>query len=133
ETIQFHPTGLAGLGVLLSEAARGEGGMLRNADGERSMERYAPTINDLAPRDTVARSMANEVREGRGAGPNREHVNLDLTHLELEHIGAQPPDITEFARPYLGVDPYNEPVPVFPTCPYVMGGNPTDIQANVLQ
>ena len=133
EFIQFHPTGLAGLGILLSEAARGEGGILRNADGERFMERYAPTIKDLAPRDIVARSMANEVREGRGAGPNKDYVLLDLTHLEPEHIDAKLPDITEFARTYLGVEPYTEPVPVFPTCHYVMGGIPTDIGANVLQ
>jgi len=133
EFIQFHPTGLAGLGILLSEAARGEGGILRNADGERFMERYAPTIKDLAPRDIVARSMANEVREGRGAGPNKDYVLLDLTHLEPEHIDAKLPDITEFARTYLGVEPYTEPVPVFPTCHYVMGGIPTDTEANVLQ
>ena len=133
EFIQFHPTGLAGLGILLSEAARGEGGILRNVDGERFMERYAPTIKDLAPRDIVARSMANEVREGRGAGPNKDYVYLDLTHLEPEHIDAKLPDITEFARTYLGVEPYTEPVPVFPTCHYVMGGIPTDIDANVLQ
>ncbi|HEY4576343.1 MAG TPA: succinate dehydrogenase flavoprotein subunit [Yaniella sp.] len=133
EFIQFHPTGLAGLGILVSEAARGEGGILRNADGERFMERYAPTIKDLAPRDIVARSMANEVREGRGAGPNKDYVLLDLTHLEPEHIDAKLPDITEFARTYLGVEPHTEPVPVFPTCHYVMGGIPTDIEANVLQ
>ncbi len=91
EFFQFHPTGLAGLGILLSEAARGEGGILRNADGERFMERYAPTIKDLAPRDIVARSMANEVREGRGAGPNKDYVLLDLTHLEPAHIDAKLP------------------------------------------
>ena len=133
EFVQFHPTGLAGLGILLSEAARGEGGILRNSDGERFMERYAPTIKDLAPRDIVARSMANEVREGRGAGPNKDYVLLDLTHLEPEHIDAKLPDITEFARTYLGVEPYTEPVPVFPTCHYAMGGIPTNIDAEVLQ
>ncbi|GGG42610.1 succinate dehydrogenase flavoprotein subunit [Kocuria dechangensis] len=133
EFIQFHPTGLAGLGILVSEAARGEGGILRNADGERFMERYAPTIKDLAPRDIVARSMANEVREGRGAGPNKDYVLLDLTHLEPAHIDAKLPDITEFARTYLGVEPYTEPVPVFPTCHYAMGGIPTNIKAEVLQ
>ena len=133
EFVQFHPTGLAGLGILLSEAARGEGGILRNADGERFMERYAPTIKDLAPRDIVARSMAEEVRQGRGAGPNKDYVLLDLTHLEPSHIDEKLPDITEFARTYLGVEPYTEPVPVFPTCHYFMGGIPTNIQAEVLQ
>jgi succinate dehydrogenase / fumarate reductase flavoprotein subunit len=133
EFFQFHPTGLAGLGILLSEAARGEGGILRNADGERFMERYAPTIKDLAPRDIVARSMANEVREGRGAGPNKDYVLLDLTHLEPAHIDAKLPDITEFARTYLGVEPYTEPVPVYPTAHYAMGGVPTTVQAEVLR
>ena len=133
EFFQFHPTGLAGLGILLSEAARGEGAILRNSEGERFMERYAPTIKDLAPRDIVARSMANEVREGRGAGPNKDYVLLDLTHLEPAHIDAKLPDITEFARTYLGVEPYTEPVPVFPTAHYAMGGIPTNIKAEVLE
>ncbi|WP_262103672.1 succinate dehydrogenase flavoprotein subunit [Arthrobacter sp. Marseille-P9274] len=133
EFFQFHPTGLAGLGILLSEAARGEGAILRNSEGERFMERYAPTIKDLAPRDIVARSMANEVREGRGCGPNKDYVLLDLTHLEPAHIDAKLPDITEFARTYLGVEPYTEPVPVFPTAHYAMGGIPTNIKAEVLQ
>ena len=132
EFYQFHPTGLAGLGILLSEAARGEGGILRNALGERFMERYAPTIKDLAPRDMVARAMANEVREGRGAGPNKDYVLLDLTHLPPEVIDAKLPDITEFARTYLGVEPYTEPVPVFPTAHYAMGGIPTNIKTEVL-
>ena len=132
EFFQFHPTGLAGLGILLSEAARGEGGILRNSEGERFMERYAPTIKDLAPRDIVARSMANEVREGRGCGPNKDYVLLDLTHLEPSHIDEKLPDITEFARTYLGVEPYTEPVPVFPTAHYAMGGIPTNIKAEVL-
>ena len=131
EFVQFHPTGLAGLGILVSEAARGEGGILRNSDGERFMERYAPTIKDLAPRDIVARSMANEVREGRGCGPNKDYVLLDLTHLEPSHIDEKLPDITEFARTYLGVEPYTEPVPVFPTAHYAMGGIPTNIKAEV--
>ncbi|QPT52952.1 succinate dehydrogenase flavoprotein subunit [Rothia kristinae] len=131
EFVQFHPTGLAGLGILVSEAARGEGGILRNSEGERFMERYAPTIKDLAPRDIVARSMANEVREGRGCGPNKDYVLLDLTHLEPAHIDAKLPDITEFARTYLGVEPYTEPVPVFPTAHYAMGGIPTTIDAEV--
>ncbi|WP_448059446.1 succinate dehydrogenase flavoprotein subunit [Cellulomonas hominis] len=133
EFFQFHPTGLAGLGILLSEAARGEGGILRNGEGERFMERYAPSIKDLAPRDIVARSMANEVREGRGAGPHKDYVLLDLTHLEPAHIDAKLPDITEFARTYLGIEPYTEPVPVYPTAHYAMGGVPTDVDTQVLR
>ena len=133
EFYQFHPTGLAGLGILLSEAARGEGGILRNSSGERFMERYAPTIKDLAPRDMVARAMANEVREGRGAGPNKDYVLLDLTHLPPAVIDEKLPDITEFARTYLGVEPYTEPVPVFPTAHYAMGGIPTNVKAEVLR
>jgi len=132
EFYQFHPTGLAGLGILLFEAARGEGGILRNSAGERFMERYAPTIKDLAPRDMVARAMANEVREGRGGGPNKDYVFLDLTHLEPAVIDAKLPDITEFARTYLGVEPYTEQIPVFPTAHYAMGGIPTNIKAEVL-
>ncbi|HXD61902.1 MAG TPA: succinate dehydrogenase flavoprotein subunit [Lacisediminihabitans sp.] len=133
EFFQFHPTGLAGLGILLSEAARGEGAILRNSDGERFMERYAPTIKDLAPRDIVARSMATEIREGRGAGPYKDYVYLDITHLEPAVIDAKLPDITEFARTYLGVEPYTEPVPVLPTAHYAMGGIPTNNNAEVLR
>ena len=132
EFYQFHPTGLAGLGVLLTEGARGEGGILRNATGERFMERVAPTIKDLAPRDMVARAMVAEVREGRGAGPDKDYVYLDLTHLPKEQIEAKLPDITEFARTYLGVDPVTELVPVFPTAHYAMGGIPTNIETQVL-
>jgi succinate dehydrogenase / fumarate reductase flavoprotein subunit len=132
EFFQFHPTGLAGLGILLSEAARGEGGILRNNEMERFMERYAPTLKDLAPRDVVARAMANEVRDGRGAGPHKDYVYLDLTHLEPAHIDAKLPDITEFARTYLGVEPYTDPIPVFPTAHYGMGGIPTNIRGEVL-
>ena len=132
EFFQFHPTGLAGLGILISEAVRGEGGILRNADGERFMERYAPTIKDLAPRDIVARSMVQEVREGRGAGPDRDYVLLDVTHLGAEVLETKLPDITEFSRTYLGVEPTTEPVPVFPTCHYVMGGIPTNVDGEVL-
>jgi succinate dehydrogenase / fumarate reductase flavoprotein subunit len=133
EFYQFHPTGLAGLGVLLTEGARGEGGILRNKDGERFMERYAPTIKDLAPRDMVARAMVQEVREGRGAGPEADYVYLDLTHLPAEQIEEKLPDITEFARTYLGVDPISELVPVFPTAHYAMGGIPTNIETEVLR
>ncbi len=132
EFYQFHPTGLAGLGVLLTEGARGEGGILRNASGERFMERYAPTIKDLAPRDMVARAMVQEVRDGRGAGPHRDYVYLDLTHLPAAQIEEKLPDITEFSRTYLGVDPISELVPVFPTAHYAMGGIPTTIDTEVL-
>ena len=133
EFYQFHPTGLAGLGILLSEAARGEGAILRNSEGERFMERYAPTMKDLAPRDMVARYMSMEVRDGRGAGPNKDYILLDLTHLEPAHIDAKLPDITEFARTYLGVEPYTEPVPVYPTAHYAMGGVPTNVDGEVLR
>ena len=133
EFYQFHPTGLAGLGVLLTEGARGEGGILRNASGERFMERYAPTIKDLAPRDMVARAMVMEVREGRGAGPHKDYVYLDLTHLPAEQVESKLPDIMEFARTYLGVDPLTERVPVFPTAHYAMGGVPTDVETQVLR
>ena len=133
EFYQFHPTGLAGLGVLLTEGARGEGGILRNASGERFMERYAPTIKDLAPRDMVARAMVQEAREGRGGGPNKEYVYLDLTHLPAEQVESKLPDITEFSRTYLGVDPITELVPVFPTAHYAMGGVPTNVDTEVLR
>ncbi|GHD42331.1 succinate dehydrogenase flavoprotein subunit [Mycetocola manganoxydans] len=133
EFFQFHPTGLAGLGILLTEGARGEGAILRNASGERFMERYAPTIKDLAPRDIVARCMVKEVAEGRGAGPNKDYVYLDCTHLGAEVLETKLPDITEFARTYLGVDPVTEPVPVMPTAHYAMGGIPTNVKAEVLR
>jgi succinate dehydrogenase / fumarate reductase flavoprotein subunit len=133
EFFQFHPTGLAGLGILISEAVRGEGGILRNSEGERFMERYAPTIKDLAPRDIVARSMVQEVLQGRGMGPNKDYVVLDVTHLPVEVLETKLPDITEFSRTYLGVDPVKEPVPVFPTCHYVMGGIPTNVHGEALR
>ncbi len=133
EFYQFHPTGLAGLGILLTEGARGEGAILRNASGERFMERYAPTIKDLAPRDIVARSMVMEVLEGRGSGPHKDYVLLDCTHLGAEVLETKLPDITEFARTYLGVDPVTEPVPVFPTAHYAMGGIPTTVRGEVLR
>jgi succinate dehydrogenase / fumarate reductase flavoprotein subunit len=132
EFFQFHPTGLAGLGILLTEGARGEGAILRNASGERFMERYAPTIKDLAPRDIISRCMVQEVAEGRGAGPNKDYVLLDCTHLGAEVLETKLPDITEFARTYLGVDPVTEPVPVMPTAHYAMGGIPTNTDAEVL-
>jgi succinate dehydrogenase / fumarate reductase, flavoprotein subunit len=132
EMFQFHPTGLYKLGVLLSEAARGEGAIVRNKDGERFMERYAPTIKDLAPRDMVSRAIYQEIKEGRGAGPNGDMVYLDLTHLPPEVIEEKLPDITEFARVYLRVEPTKEPVPIQPTAHYAMGGIPTNIDGQVV-
>jgi succinate dehydrogenase / fumarate reductase flavoprotein subunit len=132
EFFQFHPTGLYRLGVLLSEAARGEGGILRNADGEAFMERYAPTIKDLAPRDMVSRAIYAEIREGRGAGPDGDYVYLDVSHLDPKVIDAKLPDITEFARTYLGVEPKKEGVPIQPTAHYAMGGIPTTVDAQVV-
>lgn len=133
EFFQFHPTGLAGLGILLTEGARGEGAILRNVNGERFMERYAPTIKDLAPRDIVSRCMLREVAEGRGAGPNKDYLYLDCIHLGKEILETKLPDITEFARTYLGVDPVTDPVPVMPTAHYAMGGIPTTVNAEVLR
>src|SRR5919112_1098887 len=131
EFFQFHPTGLYRLGILLSEAARGEGGILRNGDGERFMERYAPTIKDLAPRDMVSRAEFFEIKEGRGAGPKKDYILLDLTHLDPEVIEKKLPDITEFARTYLNVEPLTEGVPIVPTAHYAMGGIPTNVEAQV--
>jgi succinate dehydrogenase / fumarate reductase flavoprotein subunit len=132
EFFQFHPTGLYGLGVLLSEAARGEGGILRNSDGEAFMARYAPTIKDLAPRDMVSRAIYSEIREGRGAGPKADYVYLDVSHLDPAVIDAKLPDITEFARTYLGVEPKHEGVPIQPTAHYAMGGIPTNVDAEAV-
>ena len=128
EMFQFHPTGIYKMGILLSEAARGEGGILRNCDGERFMERYAPTVKDLAPRDMVSRAELLEIREGRGCGPNKDHIMLDLTHLPPEQIDAKLPDITEFVRTYLGIEPKKDLIPIQPTAHYAMGGIPTNIQ-----
>jgi succinate dehydrogenase / fumarate reductase flavoprotein subunit len=132
EFFQFHPTGLYRLGVLLSEGARGEGAVIRNRDGERFMERYAPTIKDLAPRDVVSRSIYQEIKEGRGLGPRGDYVSLDLTHLDPRILEEKLPDITEFARVYLQVEPTREPVPIQPTAHYAMGGIPTDVHARVV-
>jgi succinate dehydrogenase flavoprotein subunit len=132
EMFQFHPTGLARLGVLLSAAARGEGGIVLNADGERFMERYAPTIKDLAPRDMVSRAIYQEIKEGRGVGPGDDWALLDITHLDPRVIEEKLPDITEFARIYLKVEPTKEPVPIQPTAHYAMGGIPTDVDGRVV-
>jgi len=131
EFVQFHPTGIYKLGILISEAARGEGGVLRNKDGERFMERYAPTIKDLAPRDMVSRCILEEVRAGRGID-GKDYVHLDLTHLPPEEIGAKLAEIIGFAGTYAGVDAKKEPIPVQPTCHYMMGGIATDADGRVI-
>jgi succinate dehydrogenase / fumarate reductase flavoprotein subunit len=131
EFFQFHPTGIYKLGILLSEAARGEGAILRNKDGERFMERYAPTLLDLAPRDMIARAMYREMREGRGID-GKNYLHLDLTHLGAEVLDKKLPDITDFVRTYLGIEPKKEPVPVQPTAHYAMGGIPTDLDGRVI-
>ncbi|WP_405586599.1 succinate dehydrogenase flavoprotein subunit [Streptomyces sp. NBC_01190] len=132
EFFQFHPTGIYRMGILLTEGARGEGGILRNKDGERFMEKYAPVMKDLASRDVVSRAIYTEIREGRGCGPDGDHVYLDLTHLPPEQLDAKLPDITEFARTYLGIEPYTDPIPIQPTAHYAMGGIPTNVQGEVL-
>ncbi len=132
EFFQFHPTGLYKLGILLSEAARGEGGIFRNRDGEAFMERYAPTIKDLAPRDLASRAIYTEIRQGRGAGPDGDYVYLDVSHLDPKVIDAKLPDITEFARTYLGVEPKKEGVPIAPTAHYAMGGIPSNVHGEVV-
>ncbi len=126
EFFQFHPTGIAGKGMLISEAARGEGGYLVNKDGERFMERYAPHVKDLASRDVVSRAIATEVREGRGCGPRGDYVLLKLEHLGAEVVKKRLPGIYDMVRTFLHIDPVTEPVPVFPTCHYSMGGIPTN-------
>ena len=132
EFYQFHPTGIVGLGILLSEAARGEGGILRNDAGERFMERYAPTLMDLAPRDMVSRAIYQEVRAGRGIG-GKDFVHLDLRHLGRKMIDEKLPDITEFVRVYQGIEPVTEPIPIQPTAHYAMGGIPTDVLTRVIR
>jgi len=131
EFVQFHPTGVYGLGILITEAARGEGGILRNGQGERFMERYAPVIKDLAPRDMVSRAIYQEIREGRGIN-GRDFVHLDLTHLGKDKLAEKLSDITSFAKIYLGIDPAIAPIPISPTCHYMMGGIPTNLDAQVL-
>jgi len=129
---QFHPTGVAGAGVLITEGVRGEGGILLNCNGERFMERYAPTLKDLAPRDFVSRSMDQEIKEGRGCGPNKDYVLLKLDHLGSETIIKRLPSIREIAIKFANVDPIREPIPVVPTIHYQMGGIPTDNNGQVV-
>ena len=129
---QFHPTGVAGAGVLITEGVRGEGGILRNSQGERFMERYAPNAKDLASRDVVSRAMVTEINEGRGCGPARDYVLLDITHLPPETIMKRLPGIHEIALQFAGVDALREPIPVVPTCHYQMGGIPTNYHGQVV-
>jgi succinate dehydrogenase flavoprotein subunit len=126
EFFQFHPTGIAGKGILITEGARGEGGYLVNKDGERFMERYAPTAKDLASRDVVSRAIATEVREGRGCGPKADHVMLRLDHLGVDIVAKRLPGIRDICKTFLNLDPVDTPIPVFPTAHYVMGGIPTN-------
>ncbi len=132
EFYQFHPTGIVGIGILLSEAARGEGGYLLNNDGERFMARYAPSLMELGPRDLVSRAIYQEIRAGRGID-GKDYVYLDVRHLGRKVIEEKLPDITDFARIYQGVEPISEPVPIQPTAHYAMGGVPTDLQARVIR
>jgi succinate dehydrogenase / fumarate reductase flavoprotein subunit len=129
---QFHPTGVAGAGVLLTEGCRGEGAILRNANGERFMERYAPTLKDLAPRDFVSRCMDQEIKEGRGCGPNKDYVVLDMTHLGAETIMKRLPSVYEIGHNFANVDITKEPIPVVPTIHYQMGGIPTNVHGQVV-
>jgi succinate dehydrogenase / fumarate reductase flavoprotein subunit len=131
EFVQFHPTGIWGLGVLISEAARGEGGVLRNGEGERFMERYAPTIKDLAPRDMVSRAIYSELKEGRGIN-GQDYIHLDLTHLGEKKLAERLSDISSFVRIYLGLNPATDLIPVHPTCHYMMGGIAVNIDGNVI-
>ncbi len=131
EFVQFHPTGIHGLGVLISEATRGEGGILKNNSGQRFMELYAPSLKDLAPRDVVSRAIWTEIRQGRGINGD-DYVNLDLTHIGAEKIAEKLSDIASFSKIYLGVDVVKEPIAVTPTCHYMMGGIPTDLDGRVL-
>jgi succinate dehydrogenase / fumarate reductase flavoprotein subunit len=131
EFVQFHPTGLFGLGILISEAARAEGGVLRNGLGERFMERYAPTLKDLAPRDIISRAIFKEISEGKGVD-GKDYVYLDLRDLGEERLNQKLPEITSFVKTYLGINPSETQIPVAPTCHYMMGGIPTDVNGHVL-
>jgi len=133
EFVQFHPTGIYGAGCLITEGVRGEGGYLTNANGERFMERYAPSAKDLASRDVVSRSMTLEIREGRGVGAHKDHIHLHLEHLDPKIIHERLPGIAETAKVFAGVDVTREPIPVIPTCHYNMGGVPTNYRAEVVQ
>jgi succinate dehydrogenase / fumarate reductase flavoprotein subunit len=132
EFVQFHPTGIYGVGVLITEGVRGEGGYLTNSEGERFMERYAPNTKDLASRDVVSRAMTIEIREGRGVGPKKDHIHLHLSHLDPKIIHERLPGITESARIFAGVDVTREPIPVLPTVHYNMGGIPTNYMGEAL-
>jgi succinate dehydrogenase / fumarate reductase flavoprotein subunit len=132
EFVQFHPTGIYGAGVLITEGARGEGGYLTNSEGERFMERYAPSAKDLASRDVVSRSMALEIREGRGVGPNKDHIFLHLDHIDPKVLAERLPGITESGKIFAGVDLTRQPLPVVPTVHYNMGGIPTNYHGEVV-
>jgi succinate dehydrogenase / fumarate reductase flavoprotein subunit len=131
EFVQFHPTGIYGLGILMSEAARAEGGVLRNHQGKAFMRQYAPTLRDLAPRDIVSRAILQEINEGRGID-GKDFVHLDLREIGKDTLNHKLPEITSFVKTYLGIDPAESPIPVAPTCHYMMGGIPTDVDGHVL-